>query len=119
MTMNAATGMNALHDLLAQVAALVKTERHLRWGQLLATRSHRFHRPWQCRSLRHGLLGQVALGNVDAVSGNPLRDAESLQSGRSHRACASLSPRPPQRGNLRCLHPKLVMRHESAVAADN
>ena len=54
VAVHAAARANALHNLLAKVAALVEVER----PQL------------------RGFLGQVSLHNVDAVGGNALSDAE-------------------------------------------
>ncbi len=57
VAVNGSARTDALHDLLAKIAAFVKTQRpHLR-----------------------GLLRQVALGNVDAVGGNPFSNAKCLE----------------------------------------
>ncbi len=80
---NASARADALDDLLAQIAAFAEVKRpHLR-----------------------GLLRQVALGDVDAVCGNPFGDAKSLKRCRSYRTRAGLDQSLPQRGNLRCRHP--------------
>ena len=62
MAMDIATGADALHDLLAEIAALAEVQ-----GMKLPC------------LLGNSFLRQVALGNIDAVDGNAFGDAEGVE----------------------------------------
>src|SRR5580700_463764 len=84
--MHIAARANALHNLLPHVATLVEVER-----------SHLL-----------GLLGQVALANVDAIDRNTCRDAMHLQRLAAYRSCPGCQQRAPGLINILGREPDLV-----------
>src|SRR5581483_11101292 len=93
--MHLAAGANALHDLLAEVAALLEIQSLV----LL------------------GLLRQLSLADVLTVARNPRPHAEHLQRVSAHRSRTRHSERVPHGCRIRGCNPELVAaRHVAGLA---
>ena len=95
VAVHASARANALYNFLAKVAALVKVE----------------------RTQLRGLLGQVALHNIDAIGGNALSDAECLKRGATDRHGARGADAGPELGQAGARHPKDEVRRKHTVDA--
>src|SRR5690349_8664331 len=86
--MNGAAGMNALHDFLTDVAALTEME-----GTLLG-----------------GLLGKVAVAEIDAIAGNSSGHAQNLEGFQAQGRGARYGQTIPDGAHVFGSKPQLIKR---------